>query len=246
MQDMEAKKAIIAKYWKWGVGVVAALVIGPFAGVILSGVVGMAGLAIAGVLGFVLIQLAPAFSDMIANWRMKLIVAEANKNPIETMRNIYISNVKTIEAKDVKITEFASRLGDYQDKMEGFKKQYPQDVAKFAATEDKMVRLLKRMREKQKAAKIAAQEYKRQIDRAEAIYQMACAANEVTSLAGSIEKQVFEDIKKQVAFDSVNHAFNTATAELEQAAEEDVKDMADTPILKQVVEEQVSVRKAGA
>lgn len=243
MQDLDARKALLAKYWKWGAGLAVVLLLGPFVGIILNGILGIAGLAIAGVIAFLAVQFAPAFADMVANWRMKVIVAEANRNPIETMKNIYISNMQTIQLKDTSITEFASRLGDYQDKMTGFKHNFPQDAAKFEETERKMVTVLARMRAKQRAAKAAAADYKSQIERAEAIYQMACAANEVTALAGSIEKQVFEDIKKQVAFDSVNHAFNLATAELEQAAEVDVKDLSDTPILKEVVEEHA--RKAG-
>lgn len=213
-QSLEVRKANLSRNLKIAGAAGACLLVAPLTIVILWGVLGIAALAVAGVVGFTAINLAPWYADKVANWRMKLIVAEAQKNPIETMKNIYIQNMKTIEEKDEKIRNFEARLGDYRDKMEGFVKTYPAEAQRYQDVALKMAKVLQRQKEKQKAAKLSAKEYNANITKAEAIYDMALAANDVQQLAGSIEKQVFQDIKKQVAFDSVNHQFNLAVADL--------------------------------
>ncbi len=77
-----------------------------------------------------------------------------------------------------------------------------------------MRRGLERMKRKQAKAKQTQALYKAKIEEAEAIYEMAKAAREVSELSADIEQQVFIDIKQQVSFDAVNHEFNTAVAEL--------------------------------
>jgi hypothetical protein len=209
----EQRKEKIKKVVKLGL---LGLLVAPVIGVAIFGVVG---LIVGAAIAFTAIQLAPVFADKVANLRMKMIVAEAQRNPIETMRNIYMDNMKVIQEKDEKIKNFEARLGDYCDKMAGFAKKYPEEAARYQEVADKMKRLLQRQKQKQKAAKSAAAAYKDNIEKASAIYDMACEANAVTQLAGDVEKQVFQDIKKQVAFDAVNHQFNQAVAELSTEAD---------------------------
>jgi hypothetical protein len=105
-------------------------------------------------------------------------------------------------------------VDDYHDKMAEFAKRYPDEAPKFQQVESKMRLALVSMKRKQSDAKKVQVEYKARIDKAEAIYAMALAAREVTELAGDAAADVYRDIKNQVAFDSVNHQFNTAVAAL--------------------------------
>jgi hypothetical protein len=212
--SLDLKRVALANKVKIAGGVVGCLIVAPFAYFILQGLGALVALAIAGFLAFTVIQLAPWYADVIANWRMKLIMAEANKNPIETMNNIYVDNMNTIAAKDEKIKAFSARLGDYKDKMAGFVRKYPEEAPRYQEVADKMTLVLNRQIQKQRNAKIAAKEYRDEIEKAQAIYDMALAANDVVQLGGDVEKHVFQDIKKQVAFDAVNHKFNMAVAEL--------------------------------
>jgi hypothetical protein len=207
----EQKKEQIEKYLKVGGAIVIGVVVAP---VIFYGIGGLIGLAIAGAIGFTGIQMMPVFANRVAVWRMKLLISDAQKNPIETMRLIYIDNMKVIETKDEKIKNFQARLGDYVNKMDGFRKKYPEEAPRYQEVADKMGQLLQRQKQKQKVAKQKAVEYHDQIEKASAIYDMALEANAVTQLAGDVEKQVFQEIRKQVSFDSVNHSFNQAVAEL--------------------------------
>ena len=102
-----------------------------------------------------------------------------------------------------------------------FAKTYPNDVQQFADVANKMQLVLTRQKAKQKAAKAAAVAFHNEIVRAENIYEMALAAHAVQELSADIEKQVFQDIKKRVAFDSVTHSFNVAVAELSVEADTD-------------------------
>jgi len=58
--------------------------------VILLVIKGLVGLIVAGIIGFAAIQFAPYLGMVIANWRLKALKAEARKNPVETLQNIYV------------------------------------------------------------------------------------------------------------------------------------------------------------
>lgn len=213
-QSLDIRRANISRNVKLAGGAVACLVVAPLTFFILQGLIGILALAAAGIVAFTLIQLAPWYADKVANWRMKLITHEAQKNPVETMKNEYVLKMQIIQAKDQKIAEFAGRLDDFKDKMVQFGKRYPEELPRYQEVVAKMTRVLDRQKQKQRDAKLAAVEFKAAMDKGEAIYEMACAAHDVSALAGDIEQQVFRDIKTQVAFDAINHKFNTAVAEL--------------------------------
>jgi hypothetical protein len=199
---------------KVGIGLLAALIIAPFTYLILQGIVGGLALLLAAAVGITVVQLAPAFGFMLANLRMKLIRSEAERNPIETMQNVYLEKSQIIRDKDNRIVEFEGRLADYDAKMQGFAKRYPEEAAKYNDVSNKMHRALEMMKSKQQEAKRLQKDYHDEIDKAKAIYAMALAAHDVTELAGSAAQDVYLDIKQQVSFDSVTHKFNTAVAAL--------------------------------
>lgn len=224
----EQKKKRIQSVVKVGAVALIGFVVSPF---IFLAVKGLLGLIVAGAISVTAVQFAPVVAMKIANWKMKAIMYEAGKNPIETMNNVYAENMRTIGEKDQKIAQFEARLGDFKSKMNWFQQKYPNDVAQFESTADKMQAVLSRQKQKQKAAKVAARDFHDQIVRAEAIYDMALAAHAVQELSGDLEKQVYQDIKTRVAFDSVTHTFNTAVAELSVEADTDPDILiADTPI----------------
>lgn len=215
---IEQKRARTEKIAKVVIGGVVCLAVSPIIFLVVKGLIG---LIVAGVIGFTALQLTPYFAMKVGNVRMQMIRAEANKNPIETMNNVFRENMITIQEKDQKIAQFEARLGDFKSKMSGFARDFPNDVQQFADVAAKMQLVLARQKTKQKAAKVAAQEFHKQIVRAENIYEMALAAHAVQELSANIEKQVFQDIKKRVAFDSVTHSFNVAVAELSVEADTD-------------------------
>lgn len=206
-----ARRQKIEKYAKYGLAALACFLVSPIIFGVIQGAIGLILLA---AIGLGVINFAPVFAVKIANWKLKALKNEAAKNPIETMQNIYADNMRTIAEKDHKIASFEGRLENFKDKMDEFAKKYPGDMVKFQAAAQKLNALLTRQKQKQKTAKLAAKQYAEQIDRGNAIWQMACEMHGLQELAGDMEKQVFQNIMKEVAFDSITHSFNTAVAEL--------------------------------
>jgi hypothetical protein len=212
--DLELRKAKIQKVTKVGLGLVGAVLISP---VVFLAVKGIVGLAIAFVVGEAVVQFAPVVSMKFANWKLRALIDEARRNPVETMTNIYLGNMRTIQQKDEKIKAVEARYLGFKDKAGDYVKKYGQDDAQSVRYLDAVKRvqaLLVRQKSKQKAAKTAAVEYQEQIQKATDIWEMAKEMNAMNELTGDLEKQAFDDIKKRVAFDSVTFEFNRAVAEL--------------------------------
>ena len=216
--DPEVRRKRISRRWKIIFALLAGFIVSP---VIMMTIKGLIGLTIAGAVGFVIVQFAPVFSMKIANWKLKAIKAEAEKNPIETMQNIYIEKSEAIKDGDQKIVQFETRLADYLDKLEGFKERFPAKSTKFEEIAGTMKRGLASMKRKQAVAKDKQVLYRAKIEEAEAIFEMAKAARSVTELNADARTQVFQEIKEQVSFESVNREFNAAVAELNMEVEND-------------------------
>lgn len=252
----EQKKARFQKLAKIGLMLGAGVLFAPVA---IAAIGGLIGLGVAALIAIVGINMAPVVSMKLANWRMQAIMAEARAHPIETMRAIYIDNMKKIQDADIKIRNLAARLLDFKGKAQEFAQKYPQRAEQYNKMIDSMQKVLDRWKEKQKIAKQNAHTYNDKIDEAEAVYAMGKEAAGLQELAGDAEKEVNQNILKQVAFDEVNHTFNLAVADLstevdtdpdfdgdQQHKANDLKYLSSTiqtPVLNQVVKEHQEVRR---
>lgn len=207
----EQKKARFQKLAKVGLMVGAGLLFAPVA---VAAIGGLIGLGVAALIAIVGINMAPVVSMKLSNWRMQAIMAEARAHPIETMRAIYIDNMKKIKDADDKIRQLAARLLDFRGKAQEFSQRYPQRAEQYNQMITSMQKVLDRWKDKQHTAKQNAKLYNDKIDEAEAVYAMGKDAAGLQELAGDAEKEVNQNILKQVAFDEVNHTFNLAVADL--------------------------------
>lgn len=213
-EDSSARRERLATRFKWGLGLGAALLVSPVVFLVVKGIVG---LTIAFVAGFTVIQLAPVFSLKLANWRMKLLVAEVEANPIETMRNLQIEKTDELNAADEKIAAFETEVLNFDDELKTFRDDYPDDATTYQKLSERMHEALEDMQRNQQGARVEVEALKGKIKRAEAIYKMALKAKAVTALSKTAEAEVFADIKQQVAFDSVRRQLNGAFANLNVA-----------------------------
>lgn len=214
--DQEARRQRVATLTKWGLGLVGAVVISPF---VFLAVKGLVGLILAAAIGFVAIELAPVFGMKVANWKVKLIVQEAANNPIETMENLRIEKAQELETADQNIAEFETEIGNFDDKLAGFKREYPAEANRYEQISEKMHEGLTDMKREQDAARRALKDFEAKIKKARAIYSMALAAQKVVKLSKSAEARVFAQIKEEVAFESVSKELNRAFANLNLALE---------------------------
>lgn len=202
---------------KWIGGLVGAVLISPFVFLAVKGIVG---LAIACAIGFTTIQLAPVAATKITTWKFKLIAADAKANPIETMESIYLEKVKELREKDQNIVEFETAVGQYDDKLTGFKKRYPAEAEKFQAVSTKMHEGLSQVKDRQREARVQLVAASQEIEKAKAIWDMSLAAQQVTRFSKSAEQEVFQKIRQETALDSVQASLNRSFANLNLAIDQ--------------------------
>ncbi len=214
--DPEVRRKQLEKIFKWGFALIGAVVISPFVFLAVKGIIG---LALAVITGMVIINFAPVFSTWLANKRIEMLVKVVEANPIETMQNLYAEKTTELESADHNIVDFETEIGNFDDQMDGFRKDYPKEVGTYEALSDKMHEGLGEMKTEQTQARQALADFNLKIKKAKAIYKMSLAAQKVTQLSKSAEARVFAQIKEQVAFDTVRTELNKSFASLNLALE---------------------------
>jgi hypothetical protein len=215
-QQTEARRQKITKAVKFGLGGFGILLaLGIAAPLLIAGVQGLIAVTVAGIIGFGVIGVAPIAAMKFANWRLKTIKSEASSNPIETLQTVYGEKSAALVKFGQSITDFQTEVSNFSDKVEGFKKTYPQDAAKFQEQLVKMKELLQLRKGNYKEALREMELFESEIKRASAIWDMAQAAAAMNKAAGMDEDDIMEKIKTETAVDSVQKSLNRAFAELE-------------------------------
>ena len=210
----EQRRQNIAKWTKIGIAAGAIIVVAPLTYLLITGLIG---LAIAGVLALGIINFAPVLSMKFANWKVKAIVHEARENPIETLVNQLSDKQQALEKFKESITKFRTEVANFSEKIITFKAQYPEEATKFEAQLAGMNRLLAFRQDKYKEAKKGVEKFERAIDRARALWDMSQEAQRMNKYASLQTGDPFEQIKTDVALESVVTSVNTAFSELETA-----------------------------
>jgi coenzyme F420-reducing hydrogenase delta subunit len=210
------------KRWNTAIKVVGMLILGfvvaPFIYVAIQGLIGLV-LAAGVCLG--INYYIPVMADKAANFRIKLIKAEAAKNPIETLQRDYNEKALQLDAFKESITKFAAATKTFKDKLDGFKDKFPKDADKFDETLSNMKQLLVLRKEKLVEAAASLDKYNSEIDRAKAIWDMGQEAAKMNKAAGMTEGDFLSKIKVETALDTVTTSMNMAFAELETSLEEE-------------------------
>lgn len=218
--DMTPEQQLLARAnkYKWVLlGIGAVLLAGSFAGLIISGVEAILALAGVGIAGAATVYFLPVVAMKAANVRMKMLVGEAEANPIETLKNDYIYRNKQLQAADDTIEEFITEIRNYDDQMRDFNKDYPDEADSFKEISVEMHAGLEEMKTEQANSRLVVEDLSKKIKKAEAIYKMSLAAQRVSSFSKISEQRVFADIKQQVAFDAVRSQLNRSFASLDRA-----------------------------
>lgn len=222
MEEDRKKKLALRYIIIGGVGLLVAPIIG-------AAIYGVAGLIVLGGMSFISIQLWPVVAMKVANWRMRLIEGEAERNPIQTLKNLYLEKNQELEESEKSAADFEAELGSFDDQVEGFKRQYPEEAPSYIAISEKMHEGLAQLESKQELARKALVDLNQKIAKAESIYKMSLAAQKVLQFSKSAEDKVFQDIKAKVAFDSVRTNMHRAFADLNLAVRQSKKLQAGSP-----------------
>lgn len=91
---------------------VAGFVVAPFVYIAIQGLIG---LTIAGFLSLCIIYATPVAASKLANWRLKLLKAEAMKNPVETLQNQYVKKTQALDDFREQIKIFSTQVLTFAD-----------------------------------------------------------------------------------------------------------------------------------
>ena len=216
------------KLIKWAIIIAGVAIAAPAALFILKGVIA---LVTAAVIGLGAIYFAPVVAMKFANQKVKMIVQEAQANPIETLINQLAEKRQAQKFAD-SITAFRTEVKNFESKTELFEKQYPDDAPRFRQQLDTMKQLLSFREGRYKQVQAELKNFASAIDRAKAMWDMSQAAQQMNKLAGRQASDTFEQIKTDVAVDSVMRSVNKAFSEMETS-------LMDNPEVKQAQQQAV-------
>lgn len=216
MIDPEVKRKrieAVVKALVWGVGLAIA---GPYIWMSLEGLFALA--ALVGTAG-VLWSVAPGVAQAFANWRIKLLIAVIEANPIETMETLRGEKYEELQRAENAITDFDTQLGNFKDQVASVKKEYPEEAVAYEEIQARMQDCLDSMREEHRAAKTQLKDFEGRIKKAKVLFNMAKAANAMLEKQADAQAQLFADIKQQVSFEKVRTDLNRAFANMNTAIE---------------------------
>jgi hypothetical protein len=190
----------------------AAFFVAPFVFIVIKGLLG---LVVAAAIGGGIIFFTPVVARVVANWRLKAL--------IETLQNDYGKRQQGLRNFANRISDFATAVGSFEDKLGEFKREHPEDAPKFDEQLRKMRLVLENRKAKFKQAQNELVAYDKEIHRASDIWEMGQAAAAMTSAAGMTEDDFLQKISTETALDSVQKSMNRAFADLEVSLLEEQK-----------------------
>ncbi len=212
MSDTDVRKKRLAKWFMVGVTI---LVIAVAAPIIFSALQGLLALILFLLVGGTAIALAPMMAMKFANWKLKGIKAEARKNPIETMTNVLIVKARDWDAMKKKVEDFSAAVANFETKVKSLVREYPDQATEFQEQLDGMKKLLQLRLLRLKEAKSNLQAFEAEINKQKARYEVALAALAAENAGKNFsDEEVYEKIKLDESFDTVEQAMNTAFAQL--------------------------------
>lgn len=215
---------------KWIGGAAACVLVAP---IVWTGVVGLVGGVVFVGLGYIATELAPVFARKVSDKKMQMMLAQANqhlaalkaearKNPIETLQNLYREKQEALEAVKQKIHKFATKVNNYGLNVKKFTEDFPQDAAMFTQTHAEMTALLERRKAKWQEARDNLDKFAKEITRANAIWEMSQATAELREAAGDLEENFFQKVRKETALDAVQQSLAASMADLDQMMMEEI------------------------
>lgn len=234
--NIEQRKQRLKTIAMWGLGIGAAVLISP---IIFLAVKGIVGVMIAGVLGLALVNFAPVVANTFANWKVKGIKAEAARNPIETMENLFIAKQQALKLAEDQVTKKVGAKNTFARQVQEFSRQFPDRAREFqeklelmTASCDKSIKDLER-------ARVALTQAEQKLVELRAYWKMTQATLIANKAMDMDLGDVYAKMKEDTACDAVFEQMDAAFADLEV----DVAS-SSSPLAKDLMPEDI-LRKSG-
>jgi hypothetical protein len=197
---------------KWLAFAVVGFLVSPF---ILATIEGMLGLLVAGAIAGGVYFAMPALQSAAINMRLKMIKAEAAKNPIETLEAEYLRRADLLDQRKQAIATFDAKTRTFGDKLDGFKRDYPAEAPKYQQIYDNMLLLLKRQNQQWMIAAKGLKAFDGEIKKARAMWEMAKAAAAAQAGSQLGDEEFYAKLKVETSLDAIQDGMNGAFSQLD-------------------------------
>lgn len=223
LTDDQRKQRVLKKagMLKWGVGLVGVLVLAPVVWALAYAMLGAVALGAASflalIIGLAVVNLAPVAAMKFANWKINLIVAEAQRNPIPTLLQEYERSQQELEDFSQAIIDYATEIGNVEDqarKLHGYLQEA--DIASFQSDIDAMKTDLSLQEQDLDEARQKLKDFSTEIKRADAIWKLNMAVSKANAKNLARAEETMARIKKETALDAVTSAMNKSKAQLRE------------------------------
>lgn len=219
--DPRAKRwGAFAKYAALlGIGFVVA----PFIWTAIGGLIGLAAAGAILVGGWMVL---PVVESAAANMRLKLIKAEAARNPVETLQNDLRAKTVALDERKTAIQRLNGNIRTFGDKVDGIKAKYgdkDSGYIKLSADLADLKRISASRVEKWNEAMHQLERYAESIERAGMIWDAGLAAAAARESSGLSEEEFYAKLRSETAFDAIQNSYNEALASLDTMLLEDDK-----------------------
>jgi hypothetical protein len=210
-----------ARFWgnvaKYGALLVAGFLVAPYIWVAIGGLIGLI-IAVGVILAAWMVR--PVVFSFAANMRLKLIKAEAAKNPVETLQNDLKDKAQALSDRKDAIEKLNSQIRTFGDKVDEIRASYGAEDAGYLKLSRDLVdlrRVYAHRCEKWKEAREQLKLYEEEIKRANMIWEAAQAAAAARETSGLTEDEFYAKLRAETAFDAIQKSYNDALASLDTA-----------------------------
>lgn len=210
-----------ARFWgnlaKYGALLVAGFFVAPYIWVAIGGLIGLI-VAVGVILAAWMVR--PVVFSFAANMRLKLIKAEAAKNPVETLQNDLKDKAAALGQRKDAIETLNSQIRTFSDKVDEIHATYgAQDAGYLKLSRDlaDLRRVYAHRCEKWKEAREQLRLYEEEIKRANMIWEAAQAAAAARETSGLTEDEFYAKLRAETAFEAIKKSYNDALASLDTA-----------------------------
>jgi hypothetical protein len=208
-----------ARFWgnvaKWGILIPIGFFIAPFIWIALGGLFGLL-CTIAFLVGVWMLR--PVAFAFAANMRLKLIKAEAAKNPVETLQVELKRRMEALDQRKTAIGRLNGQIRTLGDKVDILTKKYgPKDeaVVKLKSQHKDLERVADNRETKWKQAYAMLQRFEQEIERASMIWDAAMAAAAAQETSGMTEEDFMAKLRTETSLDAIRNTFNDTLASLD-------------------------------
>jgi hypothetical protein len=214
-KTFEVKRSKLEFWLKLAAALVAGFLVSPF---IIVAVQGLLGLGLAVAVTVTLVQIAPWFARKVANWKLKALKAEAERNPIEHLQNDYMEQDRLLQNKAELIKQFATEVEMYKTFLDKEGQFFPKTKEQGLPRLARMQQALELKRAEWKQAARSVELFGTAVREADSMYRAGLAALKVEQLAQiQMKDRILQDTLNNVALDSVYRTLATSMASLDNA-----------------------------